>query len=116
MMKKEEVLKKIPKEGFLKVTDYRKTDLSSQQKTVLNRKGNQLFNEGKYDQAERIFLTTGYSDGIMRMGDHYYNNNNMLEAFRMYVIAPAPDKKEMMIEKMAGIVRYWLHDNKEIVL
>lgn len=113
-MKNEEVLKKIPKEGFLKVSGFKKGDLTSQQKTALNRKGNQLFNDGKYDQAERIFLTTGYSDGISRVGDQYYNSNNMLDAFRMYLIAPAPDKKEMMIEKMAGVVRYWIHDNKEV--
>ena len=115
-MKKEDVLKKIPKEGFLKVGGYKKTELTSQQKTVLNRKGNELFNAGKYGQAERIFLTTGYSDGIIRIGDYYYNSNKMLEAFRMYILAPAPDKKDIMVEKMAGVIRYWLHDNKELAV
>jgi hypothetical protein len=29
---------------------------------------------------------------------------------RMYILAPAPDKKDGLIEKMAYIVQSWLHE------
>ena len=88
----EEALRKLPREGFLKVSSQRRTDISPKDRTALVRKANELFNAGQYEQAKRIFLTTGYSDGIIRMGDHYYKNNDHLEALRMYWMAPAPDK------------------------
>lgn len=109
-MSKSDILKKIPLHGFLKVSDTRKYDLPSSQRTALIRKGNELFNDRQYEQAKRIFLTAGYTDGITRMGDYYYKKNELLEAFRMYIIAPAPDKKEKMIEKMAYVVQTWLHE------
>ena len=111
-MKRNEILKKIPRKGFLKVGRIKNTDLTAEQKTVLNRKGNELFNNKEFEKAKRIFLTTGYSDGIIRLGDYHYQNNDALEAFRMYVLAPAQDKKEMLIEKMASVVQCWLKDEK----
>jgi len=108
-MKDLEILKKIPKDGFLKVSGIQKKPLSSAQKTVLNRKGNELFNRGDFDSAKRIFLTTGYSDGIIRLGDYYYNNKRVLDAFQMYCLAPAPGKKNLIVEKMAAVIQYWLN-------
>jgi uncharacterized protein YifE (UPF0438 family) len=97
-------------DGFIKTTDVRKHDLSGPQRTALIRKGNEFFNNKQYEQAKRIFLTVGYTDGITRMGDYYYKKNNVLEALRMYILAPAPDKKDGMIEKMAYIVQLLLHE------
>lgn len=109
-MNKNDVLQKIPVHGFIKTTDVRKHDLSGAQRTALIRKGNELYNKKQYEQAKRIFLTVGYTDGITRMGDYYYKKNDVLEALRMYILAPAPDKKERMVEKMAFIVHSWLHE------
>ena len=61
--------------GFIKVTDKPVQTLSSEQKALLNRKGNVLFNEGKIIEACRIFVTTGYSDGLTRVGDFYLKKN-----------------------------------------
>ena len=104
----------IPREGFLKITETKNKVISSEQKAALIRKGNQLFNEGKYDQAKRIFLSTGYSDGIIRMGDRYYEQNEPLEALRMYWLAPSPTKLQSMIEKFASVVKQWLLEDKGI--
>lgn len=109
-MKKNDVLQKIPNRGFLKTTVETGQDLSKEQRVALIRKGNELFNGKQYEQAKRIFMTAGYTDGITRIGDYYYKKNDVLEALRMYIIAPAPDKRDRMIEKMACIVQSWLHE------
>ncbi len=109
-MKYDKVLQYIPKEGFLKVNREPGPALSGEQKTALIRRGNELFNKGEYEKAKRIFLTTHYTDGIIRIGDYYFQRKKVFEAFRMYKLAPAPDKTENMIEKMAAVVQYWLKD------
>ncbi|MCL2480291.1 MAG: hypothetical protein FWF38_01125 [Spirochaetaceae bacterium] len=95
--------------NFLKITDSQKKDLNSTDRVALNRKGNQFFNEGKIEVARRIFITTGYSDGLSRVGDHYYKNNNYLEALKMYSIAPAPDKKDELIKKISNVIIRWIN-------
>ena len=109
-MKSTDILKNIPKEGFLKVHREPGPPLPAEKKTALIRKGNELFNKGDFERAKRIFLTTGYTDGITRIGDYYFRKQDVLEAFRMYKMAPAPDKVENIVEQMAGVVRHWLKD------
>ena len=90
---------------FIKVTGNALTPLNSEQKVVLNRRGNQLFNEGFINEAQRIFITTGYSDGLTRVGDHYAAKNNMLEALRMYCLAKNKRKSEPIIDSLVQIVK-----------
>ena len=89
--------------GFIKVTE-KNSELTDVQKVALIRKANQLFNEGKTDLAERIFITTGYSDGLTRIGDKYAEKNEYLEALRMYELAHNKRKSEPLIEKIAGVI------------
>ena len=91
-------------EGFIKVTDEPVDNLSSQQKVMLNRKANALFNEGKVEMAERIFITTGYSDGLTRVGDVYAQKNEYMKALKLYLLAHNKRRSEPLIEKMAQIV------------
>ncbi len=105
---KENFLKKIHEKNFVKITDSGKKDLKINDRVVLNRKGNQFFNEGKIEAARRIFITTGYSDGLTRVGDYYYKNNNYIEALKMYSLAPAPEKKDELIKKISSIIISWL--------
>ena len=110
--KTEELLRLIPDEGFIKLTrDGEGKALSKQQKIALIRKGNELYNQGKYELAKRIFITTGYSDGLIRLGDLYYKKQQILEAFRMYCLAPSKGKVNTMIESMAYIVKNWLTED-----
>jgi hypothetical protein len=107
--KTEELLRLIPDEGFIKLTrDGEGKSLSRQQKTALIRKGNELYNQGKYELAKRIFITTGYSDGMLRLGDLYYKKQQILEAFRMYCLAPSKGKVDTMVENMAYVIKHWL--------
>ena len=92
-------------EHFIKVTENALTPLSSEQKVVLNRRGNQLFNAGFINEAQRIFITTGYSDGLTRVGDYYAAKNNTLEALRMYCLAKNKRKSEPIIDSLVQLIR-----------
>ena len=109
-MKRREILDAMPREGFIKIPESGAGSLSPERKVKLLRKGNQLFNEGDIETAGKIFVTIGYSDGMIRVGDYYYNHNRHLEALRMYKAAPAPQKVEFLISKMAQVVRSWISE------
>jgi len=94
---------------FLKTTVPPSVD--SSRKTALNRKGNVLFNEGDIEGARRIFMTTGYSDGLSRVGDYYKSQNRLVEALRMYWISPDRAKSEPLIQKIAEIMRNLIQES-----
>lgn len=100
--------------GFIKTVHPKKVDITSTDKAALIRKGNEFFNAGKYETAKRIFITTGYSDGLIRMGDYYMKNKNHIDALKMYWMAPAPKQFEQITERTAMIISKWLKD-EEIV-
>ncbi len=93
---------------FIKTSDLPLDGLSDQQKVALNRKANALFNEGKVEMAKRIFITTGYSDGLTRIGDNYNKENKYLDALKMYLLAHNKRKSEPIIEKISQIVSVML--------
>ena len=105
----EKLLKRLPKEGLLKVSSTQ-TKLSREKRFALIRRGNELYNEGNLDVAKRIFVATGYTDGLIRLGDYYYERKEVLEAFRMYILAPNPQKVDFLLEKSAGVIRKWMND------
>jgi hypothetical protein len=78
--------------------------MDSAQKAALNRRGNVLYNSGDIEGARRIFMTTGYSDGLSRVGDYYRSQNRLIEALRMYWLAPDRVKYDPLIQQLAGIV------------
>jgi hypothetical protein len=89
--------------SFLKVTS--STPVESSQKAILNRKGNQMFNEGNIDGAKKVFLTTKYSDGLSRVGDYFKSQSRPLEALQMYWLAPDRTKSEPIIEQVAALLQ-----------
>ena len=97
--------------GFIKVTLPASVDGS--RKAALNRKGNILFNSGDVETARRIFLTTGYSDGLSRIGDHYKSQSRMIDALRMYWIAPDHTKSEPLIMQLSELIRNLLNEEGE---
>ncbi|MBP5403086.1 MAG: hypothetical protein J6Y36_08010 [Treponema sp.] len=102
--------KQIP-EGFIKVTDHPVDTLSSEQKVILNRKGNILFNEGNIEGARRIFITTGYSDGLTRVADKYADDKKELKALKLYLLAHNNRKTEPIYNKIAKTISMLLEDN-----
>ena len=91
-------------DGFIKVTDSPLQTLSSEQKVALNRKGNELFNSGKVNEASRIFITTGYSDGLTRVGDVFMKKNQSLTALKFYILAKNKKKCESIYETIANVI------------
>lgn len=101
--------RKIP-DGFIKVTDKPVEKLSSEQKVYLNRKGNVLFNSGKINDAARIFITTGYSDGLSRVADFYMKKHKSLTAFKFYLLAKNKRKCMPLYEKIAATISVLLNE------
>ncbi len=98
-------------EAFIKTIQ--RPEIASNQRVALNRKGNILFNSGDIEEARRIFLTTGYTDGLVRVGDYYKSHGRDLDALRMYWIAPDKKKSEPIIEKLSGIIRTLLNEEDQ---
>ena len=99
------------KNAFIRVTA--PTPVDGSQKAALNRKGNQFFNEGKIEDARRIFMTTGYSDGLSRIGDYYKSKGRNLEALKMYWIAPDKGKSQPLIEQLAHMIQDLISDSPQ---
>jgi len=97
--------------SFLKVTS--STPVESSQKALLNRKGNQMYNDGNVEGAKKVFLTTKYSDGLSRVGDYYKSQNKPLEALQMYWIAPDRTKSEPLLEQLAAVLRGLIPEDED---
>ncbi len=94
----------VPNMGFIKTNEKPNAGLTSEQKAILNRKGNILFNEGDVEQARRIFLATGYSDGLSRVADAYMEKHRELDALKLYLLAHNKRKSEPLLKKIAGLI------------
>jgi hypothetical protein len=67
--------------------------MDEKERVALIRKGNELYNEGKIEEAIRIFTATGYRDGLTRVGDMFYFDKKMpLIAYKYYKLAKREDR------------------------
>jgi hypothetical protein len=106
----EDIFARFPNEGLIKVVDEPNGTLSSEQKAQLNRRGNMLFNAGNIETARRIFQTTGYSDGLIRVGEHYLAGGAALEALKMFKLAHEGSRSNELIERAALAIRKMLDE------
>ena len=67
-------------------------------------KANVFFNNGNIEDAKRIYITTGYSDGLTRVGDYYMNNNEPLKALKVYYLAHNKRDSEPIFESIAKVI------------
>lgn len=58
--------------------------LTSKDRVTLIHKGNEIFNQGKVALAEKVFRTARYQDGLVRVGQHYYDKKEYLRAADIY--------------------------------
>ncbi|WP_461255888.1 hypothetical protein [Treponema sp. R80B11-R83G3] len=98
--------------AFIKVSE--PSPVVGADKAALNRKGNQKFNDGDIEGAKRIFITTGYSDGLSRTGDYYKSKDMPLEALKMYWMAHDRNKAQPLIENLASLLQGVLHEDDAI--
>jgi hypothetical protein len=100
--------------GLIKSADQPAGTLAGEERVRLNRKGNELFNRGDIETARRIFQTTGYSDGLIRVGDRYIEARKAVDALKMYWLARDGSRSTPLIEKAALVVRRFLLEEEEI--
>jgi hypothetical protein len=100
-------------QGFLKVGDLPNTSLDPSQKAVLNRRGNERFNAGDVETARRIYQTTGYSDGLSRVGDHYFGKGRYVDALKMYILANNDRKRAEIIRRMAEVIHNLIREEEQ---
>jgi hypothetical protein len=100
-------------DGLIKSADLPTPGVESDRKVKLNRKGNELFNGGDVEAARRIFQTTGYSDGLIRVGDRYLSERRPIEALKMYKLARDDKRSERLIADAALVIQYFLSETKE---
>ena len=85
------------------------TQLDSQLRAELVRKGNQAFNEKDYQKAREYFFQADYKDGMIRLGDHYmYERRLPLLAYGYYRRARAAAKMEDIHRRMVLALGEWL--------
>ncbi len=113
MANRETVFSRFQDQGFIKTERPISIVLDASQKAVLNRRGNVLYNKGDIEAAKKIFLATGYSDGIVRIGDHYLHHGQQLDALKMYWIAPDKVKAAPLIERLSLLVRKIMTEEKD---
>lgn len=88
--------------------------MTDKERVELIRKGNQLFNEGKIEEAAKIFLATDYKDGLVRIGDHYYfNEKKIFKAFFYYRKANYKKRLEEIYKTWASIIQLLLNEDKK---
>jgi len=86
--------------------------LTPKERIILIRKGNELFNKGDIVGAAKIFATTAYKDGLIRVGDYYYfDRANPIKAFHYYLEAQYEKRIRELSERIAEIIKKWLRDD-----
>jgi hypothetical protein len=99
-----------PDDGLIKTVDEPNTALSSEQKAQLNRRGNVLYNSGDIETARRIFQATGYSDGLIRVGESYMKAQRPIEALKMFKLSHDQARSAELIERAAMAIRKMLDE------
>ncbi|ADN01751.1 hypothetical protein STHERM_c08020 [Spirochaeta thermophila DSM 6192] len=113
--KDDELLAHIPPGGFFRLTERPSApSLSQSDRVQLIRKGNELLNRGEVDMARKIFLTCDYKDGLVRVGDWYMKHDKPIDAMKLYYLSGNKRKIESITQKIAGIIRHWLHEEGNV--
>ena len=88
--------------------------LTPKERLLLIRKGNELFNNGNIDKAAKIFVTTAYKDGLIRVGDYYYfQKKDPIKALYFYIEADYKKRISELTERMTMNIKKWLSQDKK---
>jgi hypothetical protein len=107
------LFERFPKDGLIKTADLPTPGVEPDRKVKLNRRGNELFNQGDIEAARRIFQTTGYSDGLIRVGDNYLGQSKPIDALKMYRLARDEKRSEALISTAALVIQNMLREKAE---
>ncbi len=88
--------------------------MTEEERIPLIRRGNELFNQGDHKNALKIFLATNYKDGIIRVADLlYFDQNDKVSAVKLYKKAGHTKVLNDFVEKAAQVVRLYLLEDKQ---
>ncbi len=104
---------RFPADGLIKTADLPLSGVEPDRKVKLNRKGNELFNSGDVEAARRIFQTTGYSDGLIRVGERYMAERRPIDALKMFRLAKDDRRAEGLISSAALVIQLLLNEKEE---
>ncbi len=105
---------KVAKKGKIVYISIVERVLTPKERIILIRKGNELYNKGEIEKAAKIYTTTAYKDGLIRIGDYYYfDEKNPLKAFHFYLEAKYEKRIRELTERMAEIIKKWLKEDRK---
>ncbi|NIZ46780.1 hypothetical protein PVA44_04155 [Entomospira nematocerorum] len=104
----EEALALLNQKGFKRTSQ--PVLLPTKERIMLIRKGNELWQNGDITSAERIFVTVGYQDGLIRLGDWYYQKKSYIEALNFYKRAQDSERTEKLAIRMAQVLSDWINE------
>lgn len=93
-------------------------------KSALIRKGNELFNERKIEEAYRCYITASYFGGIEKIADYYnFESKNFIKAMQLYKFILKEDsnlggnirakqKLDTLSQSIAKVLQKWLNDDE----
>ncbi len=88
--------------------------MDSNKKVEMIRKGNELFNAGEIDKAEKLFTRSGYKDGLTRIADYYFFDKKLpLVALKFYKMVKREDKVKEIYERMFFALGKFLGKDKK---
>jgi hypothetical protein len=89
------------------------TGLSDSERVELVRRGNELYNAGRIEEAKPLFLKAHYTDGIVRVADHYYYRlKRPAAALLLYRHAGCRERVEQIYETIAAVIRRLLEEDR----
>ncbi len=84
------------------------------ERTMLIRRGNELFNKKDYKNALKIYLAVDYKDGIARMaGILEHEKKDPIAALKLYKKAGMHGNVEKIAYDMAQSIRFLIKEQKE---
>lgn len=87
--------------------------MADKERVQLIREGNRLFNEGKMEAAEKIFVKTRYKDGLIRLGDYFFFDKKMpLFAYKYYKLAGCKEKVNEIFDRMVFALGKMMHSDE----
>jgi hypothetical protein len=90
--------------------------VDSATRVKLIRKGNELFSNENIIAAEKIFVAVDYKDGLVRLGDYYFENKDLVKSCEMYFKSENISKINSFLENSAKVIEKLLkEDNNDIV-
>jgi hypothetical protein len=107
------LFERFPADCLIKTADLPTPGVEPERKVKLNRMGNQLFNHGDIEAARRLFQTTGYSDGLIRVGDRYLADRKPIDALKMYTLARDEKRSERLVDIAAQVIQVLLREKEE---